>query len=541
MTRNRNVLFSFVGETPQVVTETLYCLLRDYAILDGQVHLLTTQRMENNAVDLIGEWIKRFNSEYGTKWKPCMDANFAWENDQGGVQVLPIKDINTEDANDKAIDAITRIIYYWTSQDDVDLYVSVAGGRKQLGSYMYQALSWFGQPDRTTLCHVIPSEKLEGGNPDGWIDGYFPEPGTGVSATEKAAEASHGNYVHFVEQPVILLRGLLPYFILDFKNSYLDKENKSVSSFPFSAILEDYLTYDNISNRYRFMQGLVKSSPDIVMVYLDLKNNKFVVKSNRLIKSFVPEKDGKPQNRPAYYFLLYFLYCIKKGCGENQSVSVPYNKNIFIIGNIEDKKENNEEINEDERKGKYLVQCFDRVLSEFLNREIFNDEKYTEICIKIYDEISGLEENKLEENKVAKKIVERLIGYNIYLSEFQEHTLYLGGFVYKNYIDRIKSAINFLKRNPTMIIFNNPIVYLEEELNKVNNEVETNKENHKDLLIKIADNITNIFSELSRQIEKGLGMRSGLKINIFADSSKPSSRYLEVDNPKTLLIELVRN
>lgn len=547
----RNVLFSFVGETPQVVTETLYFLLEKWGIRDGVVHLLTTsedkeeKKIKTNSLDLVKSngWIHRFNDAYKTRWEPCDDSVFVWE--QKGVQILPFDDIYKESDNDKAIDVVTRIIYYWTIiQKDVRLFVSLAGGRKQLGSYMYQSLSWFGSPS-IKLCHVIPSkyfEKIAKNKSWGdiqWVDGYFPKPGAGSSPKERAEKAFGRKEINFVEQPVIFLRGLLPP-ILDFNNCYLDNENKAVSGFPFSGFLEDYLTYNNISNRYKFMQGLVKNSPDEVTVYLDLKNNKFVVESNGLIKSFMPKKNGNPYNRLSYYFLFYFLYKIK-GCSKDESI--PYNKNIFMKGcGNKDKSNDVEDEESDRSKGKYLVEWFDQALSEFLNREKFDDAKYNEVFTGICDEINELKEKEI--NKVAKIIVEGFIGYNIYSLRFQESDLHLGKLVYKKYIDRIGSAITFLEKNPATLGFlrelieNNPIDLLKAERIKVTDKVESHKHSHEILLKTIANDINNIFSELSRQIEDGIGINSGLKINIFVDNSKPSFRYLEVDDPETLLVRL---
>ena len=346
----RNVLFSFVGETPQVVTETLFCLLRDYGTLGGEVHLLTTKNMENNAINLIESenWIKRFNDVYDTEWKPCTDTNFAWENNEKGVQVLriekkvtpgkdkliPIKDINDKAANDVSIDAITRIIYYWTSRDDVELYVSVAGGRKQLGSYMYQALSWFGQPNRTKLCHVILAEELEGGNPDGWVAGYFPKPGSGNSPKEKAEKAPGGKKekLFFVEQPVIYLKRFLPNFfgvskIIDFTRPYLDEEEES-AKFPFikEVNLGNYLTFESMCHRYDFMQGLFKDSPEPVQVFLDIENKNFIIISNKSKKSLHAED--------MTLFLFYFLYKIQeedfKVFGKKILLNFLKEKKIFV-------------------------------------------------------------------------------------------------------------------------------------------------------------------------------------------------------------------
>lgn len=531
----RNVLFSFVGETPQVVTETLYCLLKDPAKLkNGEIHLLTTRDMEYNALGLINEWINRFNDEYGTEWKPCMDANFAWENDEGGIQVIPIKDINSEGANKKAIDTITRIIYYWTSQDDVELYVSIAGGRKQLGSYMYQALSWFGQPNRTKLCHVIPKPELEGRRaPDGWIEGYFPKAGNGESAHERAINAPHGESVDFVEQPVIYLQHFLSgsfnrkketsedcqYKLTNFKNAYLDDEKpyQETNYFPFNkgTDLGRYLTFENIYDRFRFVQGASRNSFEQVNIIICPNiNNNFVVEVNGLKKSISIDD--------RFLILFDFLYNLGdelyavNNLVNNTTYQGILDHSLYLF--LENTAPDFEDIDKIEDFKKLIKKISDIEWINLLLISSISSKSY-ELFVRIMDDsIKIIEEfinisinNRLEE--LNKKLSRSVNSQNIK----DINNAKRGYEKDKNYYEEIKNSLVSIKYS----IEKERTLITEEEIRKMN-------------FGKIADKLTYVISDTRKEIDRGF-LSSGLKFSILGyKSGRINFNKIEVTNPHLL-------
>ncbi len=193
----QNVLFSVAGETPAVITETLFGLWKEKQIMGGYIHILTTSEGEKKLRPLLGTQgaVARFNRDYQTAWT----IPESWHETEGGIEVLTnvrgdkLGDLQTTAQNNIAADRIAAIVQYWTNQIDVILHASLAGGRRTMGVFLAQAMSWFARPG-DDLYHVVAPHKEKIPN---W---FYPA----------RDDSNEQKLIHFSAQPFVRMRGLLP-------------------------------------------------------------------------------------------------------------------------------------------------------------------------------------------------------------------------------------------------------------------------------------------------------------------------------------------
>lgn len=157
----KKVLVAVTGISPQILTETIYALaMSENSWIPDEVHVVTT---------LVGqEKIKEFLFLEGYFLKLCQEYSLPYIhftmkdsvhvicNDEG----CALADIQTQEDNSLAADQIVHFIHDLCQQSDVEVHVSIAGGRKSMGFYIGYALSLFGRrQDR--MSHVLVSEPYE--------------------------------------------------------------------------------------------------------------------------------------------------------------------------------------------------------------------------------------------------------------------------------------------------------------------------------------------------------------------------------------------
>ena len=203
----RRILLVVTGLTPQVVTETLYALMREGAdAFPHEIHLLTTaEGAERARLSLLSEqpgWFRRFVADYQL-------PEVAFSSDQ--IHVLlddnghALADIRSAEDNSCAADQVAELVRRFTLQDNCDLHVSLAGGRKTLGFFAGYALSLWGR-SQDRLTHVLVNEPYE----SSW-DFFYPTP------YERIIEARNGKLadcrqalVTLADLPFVRLRHGLP-------------------------------------------------------------------------------------------------------------------------------------------------------------------------------------------------------------------------------------------------------------------------------------------------------------------------------------------
>lgn len=158
----RRVLVSVTGMTPQVVTETLYSLLKNEGVYPTEIHLITTDLGRNRAIrDLLdpqtGQFIA-FCRDYNLLGKIRFDYSMIHVIEDEAGEAIP--DIRTPAENTRAADLIVRTIQGFCSDEKAAVYVSLAGGRKTMSFFAGYALSLFGRT-QDRLSHVLVSAPYE--------------------------------------------------------------------------------------------------------------------------------------------------------------------------------------------------------------------------------------------------------------------------------------------------------------------------------------------------------------------------------------------
>ena len=216
----RRLLLAVTGLSPQVVTETLYALVKNpmEPWVPTEIHLITTSEGARRAqLSLLSEepgWFHRLCRDYHLP-PVAFDADHihVLQNSRG----QPLDDIRTPENNRLSADFITEKVRHLTSDPTASLHVSIAGGRKTMGYYLGYALSLFGRP-QDRLSHVLVSEPFE----SSW-NFFYPTPYSQIIETrDKALADTRDAEVTLAEIPFVSLRDGLPDRLLKGAASFSD-------------------------------------------------------------------------------------------------------------------------------------------------------------------------------------------------------------------------------------------------------------------------------------------------------------------------------
>jgi CRISPR-associated protein (TIGR02584 family) len=173
MRAQRNILVAVVGNTPAIITETLWALEQQRGIRIDEIRIITTAVGRDSIVrHLLGA--NGHFAEYCREHQvPPGRIAFSPQHihvitDSAGTE---LQDVRNSDDNRAAADQVFGFIQEWTSRKDERLLCSVAGGRKTLGIYLTMSLMLCGRPD-DSISHVLISPDFEIGMPDF----YYPPP-----------------------------------------------------------------------------------------------------------------------------------------------------------------------------------------------------------------------------------------------------------------------------------------------------------------------------------------------------------------------------
>ncbi|NCN43123.1 MAG: TIGR02584 family CRISPR-associated protein [Piscirickettsiaceae bacterium CG_4_9_14_3_um_filter_43_564] len=152
----KKILFSILGTSPQILTETVYALTQnDPKFIPDEIFVLTTgfgaEQCIRGLFQANGGWFNKLCQIYNLNSIAFSPKHvISIRNDQNEI----IQDIRTPEDNRAVANQISRMIRDFTSDPHVDLHVSIAGGRKTMGFYAGYALSMFGR-DQDQLSHVL--------------------------------------------------------------------------------------------------------------------------------------------------------------------------------------------------------------------------------------------------------------------------------------------------------------------------------------------------------------------------------------------------
>lgn len=178
---NKRILLSVTGMSPAVVTETLYALVTEKGFIPTEIQVITTEQGKNKLLQtLLGiqggrkeskgalqEFIEDYGDEYSFSEIHFDESCIHIITDESG-QNLP--DIRTPEENEHAANSIVQLVGNLCQDEEMQLHVSIAGGRKTMGFFMGYALSLYGR-EQDSLSHVLVDSQYES-----LASFYYPKP-----------------------------------------------------------------------------------------------------------------------------------------------------------------------------------------------------------------------------------------------------------------------------------------------------------------------------------------------------------------------------
>lgn len=167
MTHPRRILLAATGLSPQILTETLYALgvapgADEKPFIPTEIHLITTTQGADIARTSLlhpdGGAFHALLADYPQLGRPAFDARHIHVIQ--GAAGQPLADIRSPEENAQAADSITALMSTLTRDENAQLHVSIAGGRKTMGFYLGYAFSLFARP-QDELSHVLVSSPFE--------------------------------------------------------------------------------------------------------------------------------------------------------------------------------------------------------------------------------------------------------------------------------------------------------------------------------------------------------------------------------------------
>ncbi|MBE0471149.1 MAG: TIGR02584 family CRISPR-associated protein [Methyloprofundus sp.] len=181
---SKRILYAVLGLSPQILTETLYALLKSReSFIPTEIHVLTTTKGAQHCKLALfnenGGWFHRFCQDYDIDGIEFNENHIHTLQNEHGIN---IDDIRTPEENTAVANQISQHIRSFTSTADSALHVSIAGGRKTMGFYAGYALSMFGR-EQDRLSHVLVEPQFEG-HPNF----FYPTPYSSVIRTRDQQE-----------------------------------------------------------------------------------------------------------------------------------------------------------------------------------------------------------------------------------------------------------------------------------------------------------------------------------------------------------------
>jgi CRISPR-associated protein (TIGR02584 family) len=170
----KNILICVSGLTPQIVTETLFCLAVKQKTPVDEIYVLTTKRGRevilgkdthpSTPKTSLKTEIENLCKKYKIK-KPIFE-----ENDKHIIvakeESVELSDIRTDKDNILFPNKVCEFVRNKSSDPDTTLYCSITGGRKSMSVHIANALSIFAR-EQDKLLHVLTKEEHE-------FKGFYP-------------------------------------------------------------------------------------------------------------------------------------------------------------------------------------------------------------------------------------------------------------------------------------------------------------------------------------------------------------------------------
>jgi len=190
----KNILICVSGLTPQIITETLYCLSVQKKIQIDELYVFTTakgrdvilgldefyNKREKDPYPPLMDEIKRMCAKYMKIKLPKFDINHIKVATDLSIE---LNDIRNDKANKLFPNTLCEFMNEKSKDTNNNMYCSISGGRKSMSVDMAFALSLFGR-ENDKLLHVLTHKNQE-------FKHFFPE----TKNQEKELELAELPYV----------------------------------------------------------------------------------------------------------------------------------------------------------------------------------------------------------------------------------------------------------------------------------------------------------------------------------------------------------
>lgn len=225
----KQILLCVAGLTPQIITETLYVLTQQRNQVIDEIRVITTLKGR----DRIRESL--LAPQAGKFWQFCQDFSIDPETikfNENNIFLLytpdgrMLSDIILEEDNFLVADQVCQIVSQLTSDPNVCIHASVAGGRKSMGILLTAAMQLFGRP-QDRLSHVLVKEDFEL-HPDFY---YIPPQPQNLEVKDRYGNIKElpttNAEIYLADIPFIRLRGIVSDWINKSSCSYNELVKKA--------------------------------------------------------------------------------------------------------------------------------------------------------------------------------------------------------------------------------------------------------------------------------------------------------------------------
>lgn len=209
---NKKILVFVIGMTPAIITETIYALaIQNAKWIPDEVLVFTT------GYGLAQIKCRLLDS--GVFSQLCQDLAVDIDFKISDVRVVEVNnhkldDIRSVEDNTLFADFITFELYQLCKNNNTQIYVSLAGGRKTMGYYIGYALSLFGR-QQDKLMHILVNEPF-----DKVYDFYYPTKKEQYYQIGSNHICSSQAKIELADIPFVRMRYSLPKELLQGKISF---------------------------------------------------------------------------------------------------------------------------------------------------------------------------------------------------------------------------------------------------------------------------------------------------------------------------------
>lgn len=286
MQNTKNILLSLCGHTPQILTETLYCMMvsgREKIHVD-EIHVVTTK----SGKELVNTHL--LENQNGKYYQFCRDYKINPDSIKFSTDQIiapdDLSDIQNVHDNESFANVLTERVWNLTREPNTRLYCSIAGGRKSMSAYLAMIMQFFARP-QDRLIHVIvnPSEF------ENSLDFYYPPPQPQDIPTKNGAIINtQAADVLMVEIPFIRLRDK----IMEFQEQF----------YSFSEMVA--IAQDWIARPPQFPQLTIDYTHSIIKIGEHYKIQLQPVQM-ALYLFFAENSLARPESTPTVHYYDYFI------------------------------------------------------------------------------------------------------------------------------------------------------------------------------------------------------------------------------------------